>query len=337
MSLKPEPIGPIPAETERVARAAFLRGTRAMQLRDRLGAVFDDTRFAELFATRGRPVEAPWQLAGVTALQFAEGLSDSQAADAACGRIDWMDALALPLGDPGFDFSVLSEFRTRLVGGNAEHLLLAALLDAVAAADPLWVQAHIPLDCFVRQVGEDGRAFLTTLLARAAPAAVRDLAALDILRHTWIQRYLVSDGQVRPREPKDQPPASDQIVSPYHEQACYTTKRAIGRMGYKTHLTATCDDDLSHLLTEVGTTIAAASDVELLGTIQDHPATTGLLPAEHLVDTGDLQTSHLVASRRDHQVELLGLIYEDRAGQDNADAGFALARSRIDWGAQVVT
>src|SRR5215831_16802400 len=133
MSMKPEPIGPIPAETERVARAAFPKGNRAMQMRDRLGTVYDDTRLAALFGARGRPAEAPWRLAVVTVLQFAEGLSDRQAADAVRGRIDWKYALGLPLDDAGFDFSVLSEFRTRMVAGNAEHLLLEALLDACKA------------------------------------------------------------------------------------------------------------------------------------------------------------------------------------------------------------
>lgn len=76
MSMKPEPSGPIPAGTERVARAAFPKGSRAMQMRDRLGAIYDDSLVAGLFAVRGRPADAPWRLAVATVLQFAEGLSD---------------------------------------------------------------------------------------------------------------------------------------------------------------------------------------------------------------------------------------------------------------------
>src|SRR5262249_27816359 len=87
----------------------------------------------------------------------------------------------------------------------------------------------------------------------------------------------------------------------------------------------------------VETTSAPASDVEQLCAIQDHLATAGLLPAEHLVDTGYVRTSDLVASRRDHRIALIGPIYEDRAWQAKADAGFALAQFRIDWDAQVVT
>jgi transposase len=108
-------------------------------------------------------------------------------------------------------------------------------------------------------------------------------------------------------------------------------------VGYKSHLTETCDDDLPHLLTQVETTIAPASDVEQLGAIQGHLAATGLLPAEHLVDTGYVRTSNLVASQQDDQIDRIGPIYDDRAWQAKADEGFALAQFRIDWDAQVVT
>src|SRR5262245_52784695 len=121
MSLHLSPIGPIPEETVRVAQAAFPKGNVYMQLRDVLGSVYEDGHFADLFARRGRPAEAPWRLAIVTVMQFAEGLSDRQAAEAVRARIDWKYALALALDDSGFDFSVLSEFRTRLVEGAADY------------------------------------------------------------------------------------------------------------------------------------------------------------------------------------------------------------------------
>jgi transposase len=99
-------------------------------MRDVLGSIYDDEDFAKLFEVRGRPAIAPWRLALVTVMQFAEGLSDRQAAEAVRGRIDWKYALGLELTDPGFDFSLLSEFRSRLVEGSCEHLLLEALLAA---------------------------------------------------------------------------------------------------------------------------------------------------------------------------------------------------------------
>jgi transposase len=129
MSLKPTPIGPVPELTAYVARAAFPDGNAYLAVRDALGTFYDDERFAGLFPDRGRPAEAPWRLALVTVLQFAEGLPDRQAADAVRGRIDWKYALGLELTDPGFDFSVLCEFRDRLIAGGAERLLLEAMLE----------------------------------------------------------------------------------------------------------------------------------------------------------------------------------------------------------------
>src|SRR3954453_17468244 len=128
MSLKPSPIEPVPGETARVARAAFRKGNPLLKLRDELGAIFADADFADLFPERGRPGLAPWRLALVTLLQFREDLSDRRAAEAVRARIDWKYLLGLELDDPGFDASVLCEFRARLLEGAAEERLLDRLL-----------------------------------------------------------------------------------------------------------------------------------------------------------------------------------------------------------------
>ncbi len=106
MSLQPRLVSEIPEETQCVAKAAFRQGNRAMQMRDELGTLFTDEQFVDLFPKVGRPAETPWRLALVTVLQFAENLTDRQAADAVRGRIDWKYALSLELTDAGFDFSV---------------------------------------------------------------------------------------------------------------------------------------------------------------------------------------------------------------------------------------
>src|SRR5215208_2162993 len=128
MSLRLTPCRDIPAATAAIARAAFPHGSPYLCLRDRLGTIFTDLQFAPLFAPCGQPAECPWRLALVSLLQFAENLSDRRAAEAVRGRIDWKYLLGLELIDPGFDASVLSEFRTRLVTGGAEMLLLDTLL-----------------------------------------------------------------------------------------------------------------------------------------------------------------------------------------------------------------
>jgi transposase len=118
----------IPEETVRVARAAYPKGNPYLKLRDALGTIYQDHVFAHLFPDNGRPAQAPWRLAVITVLQFLEELPDRQAADAVRGRIDWKYLLGLPLDDAGFDFTVLSDFRARLVQGEAEQILLDALL-----------------------------------------------------------------------------------------------------------------------------------------------------------------------------------------------------------------
>ncbi|MBB4956596.1 transposase [Micromonospora polyrhachis] len=125
-------------ETARVAWAAFPNATFCMRVRDVLGPLFTDEAFAGLFSGRGRPAESPGMLAIVSVLQFVEGLTDAQAADAVRGRTDWKYLLGLELTDQGFDSSVLSEFRGRLVeSGCTEALLSDSVLDRLKTAELL--------------------------------------------------------------------------------------------------------------------------------------------------------------------------------------------------------
>ena len=140
MSLKALPIPPVPEETARVAHAVFPRGNVLMQLRDTLGSIYTDEAFADLFPTHGQPAEAPWRLALVTVFQFMEHLTDRQAADAVRDRLAWKYALSLEITDLGFDHTVLSEYRSRLVAGHAEQRLLDLLLERCREGG--WLKAH---------------------------------------------------------------------------------------------------------------------------------------------------------------------------------------------------
>src|SRR3989442_10473348 len=124
MSMKPSGLEPIPEETRLLVQRLCPKGTLVTQLRDALGPIYNDEHFAHLFPKRGRPAEAPWRLALVTVLQAMEGLTDRQAADAVRTRIDWLYALALPLDEPGFDYSILSDFRQRVLAAHAQDLIL---------------------------------------------------------------------------------------------------------------------------------------------------------------------------------------------------------------------
>jgi len=194
MSLHPQDVPPVPESTARIARAAFRRGNTYIRMRDEFGALFTDESFAPLFPTRGQPAEAPWRLALVTIMQYAEGLPDRQAADAVRGRIDWKYAVSLELDDPGFDASVLCEFRARLVSGGLEQQLLDLMLEHFRAhkllkaggrqrTDSTHVLAAIRVINRLELVGETLRAALNAL-AIAAPDWLR--AHAD---PTWADRY----------------------------------------------------------------------------------------------------------------------------------------------------
>lgn len=400
MSLHPEPIDPVPDETARIAHAAFPRGNTNVQMRDVLGVMYDDATFADLFSTRGRSAEAPWRLALVTVMQFAEGLSDRQAAEAVRARIDWKYALGLELTDPGFDFSVLSEFRTRLADNAAEHRLLDALLaackergylkargrqrtdsthvlgslrvlnrlelvsetlraalNAVAEVAPDWLRTEVPAVWFERYgrriedfrlpkgkearqeyaelVGRDGMQFLEMLWSPAAPAHLRHLHAVDLLRRLWIVHYVMTEGQIRLREPKDMPPASRQIESPYEPEAHFATKRGKSWVGDKAHLTETCDDDLPHLVVNVETTVAGEHDVNRIAPIHEALARAGLLPAQHLVDAGYMRARNIVESRDNHGVDLLGPVAADHQWQAKTEEAFDITTFNVDWSRRI--
>lgn len=115
--------------TTRAAHAAFPKGHRYLTLRDELGTIFTDEMFADLFPKVGQPAEAPWRLALVLIVQHAEGLSDREASDAVRDRITLRYLLGLEYDNPGFDYSILSRFRQRLIKADAESRLLDAIVE----------------------------------------------------------------------------------------------------------------------------------------------------------------------------------------------------------------
>ncbi len=128
MCLQPDTTFVVPDQTRLIAQAASPKGNRYMKMHDELGLLYADQAFQDLFPPQGQPAEAPWRLATVTVFQFVEGLSDRQAAEAVRARIDWKYALCLEWSVPGFDSSVLCEFRTCLLENGAEARLFESML-----------------------------------------------------------------------------------------------------------------------------------------------------------------------------------------------------------------
>ncbi|MET8454541.1 transposase [Streptomyces sp. NPDC005209] len=196
MSLRPEEWPDVPEATARVARAVAGRGASplAMRVRDELGELFTDVEFVEAFGRPGRRGWSPGRLAMVTVPQMAENLTDRAAAQKVRFDLSWKYCLGLEPEDVGFDASVLSEFRTRVVDHGLEervlNLLLAALKEKGLAkagrkqrTDSTHVLAAVRELNRLELAGETARAALEAL-SSAAPGWVAQLEVGE-----WNRRY----------------------------------------------------------------------------------------------------------------------------------------------------
>ncbi len=356
MSVRFQPLKPIPPRTVAVAKAALGENNIVMKLRDELGTLYRDSDKSELFSHEGQPGISPWRLAMVCVLQYLDNLSDRGAAEAVRTRIDWKYALSLELTDPGFDFSGKSEFRSRLNAVGAETKILDLLLErcqqkgflkargkqrtdstrvfaairllnrlelvgetlratlnALAVVAPDWLQTivspywfdryslpiqeeHLPKGIEARQkyaqtIGRDGMVLLDKIYDDpGSPPWLREIPAVEILRQTWVHQYYVDKGQIRWREAENLPPAGTRFNSPYDPEARYGHKRSTTWVGYKVHLTETCDQQQVHLITNGSTTPAHVNDGSQTEIIHQSLSEKELLPIEHLVDAGYVES-----------------------------------------------
>jgi transposase len=193
--LHAQPLEAIPELTRRLAKTSFPKGTLAMNLRDSLGAIYEDPQFAHLFPKRGRAATAPWRLALVTVLQAAENLADGQAAEMVRGRLDWKYALSLTADDDGFDPSILSDFRQRLIDQDAVDALLSPILQVCRQrgwlkaggqqrVDSTMVLATVRRLSSLETVGETIRALLNEI-AEEEPDWL-----LSQIKPDWFDRYV---------------------------------------------------------------------------------------------------------------------------------------------------
>jgi transposase len=403
MTLHPRYIPDVPEETAKVAQAAFRKGNRYMQMRDKLGTLFNDEQFVDLFPNVGQLAESPWRLALVTVMQFAENLTDRQAADAVRGRIDWKYALSLELSDDGFDFSVLSEFRQRLLNNSAEarlfeimligfqerkllksrgkqrtdstHILanvrelnriefvgetLRAALNELARVAPEWLKGIVPttwFDVYGRpfseyrlpqkeaerfelgeQIGHDGIYLLTQVYAQTTPSELRQLKQVEVLRRVWVlQYYQDEDDHIHWRKSGNVPPGEGILTSPYDPDARLSKKRGSEWVGYKVHLTETCDEDTPHLITHVETTLATTSDNAVIVPIHEELQRKQCLPAQHLVDSGYGSSFDLLMCQRDYDVDLFGPTRKPVSWQANVEEAYDLSTFVIDFEVRTAT
>jgi len=424
----------------------------AVQIRDRLGEWLTDEQFAAVFGVRGRPGWSPSRLALVTVLQQAEDLTDRLAADAVRTRIDWQYLLGLPLDDPGFDHSVLSEFRGKVARAGLEQVVLDALLgrlvtdglvkgggrqrtdsthvvaavaalgrlelagesvraavEALAVAHPGWLAQRICVADWARRYGtpmtswrppasrvrrdelaiayaRDGYALLEAVYDRAAPPWLRELPAVQVLRVVLVQNYtraISQDGRevIRRREKAPQgdglPPGHTRIASPYDPDARWAAKRGEFWLGYKLHITETCDDPppcscpagpaahgaagrtalpgtaagqdqpahskgcarlvFPNLITHVATTAATTADSQMTSAIHEDLAAKDLAPGQSYADTGYLSAALIISEMARHGITLTGPLRADTTAQGRARAGYARADFTIDYDTRTIT
>jgi transposase len=420
----------------------------AVLVRDRLGQWLADEDFAAAFGTRGRPGWSPSRLALVTVLQRAEHLTDRRAAESVRTRMDWQYLLGLPFDDPGFDHTVLAEFRGRVAGAGLEQVVLDALLErlvseglvkeggkqrtdsthviaavavlnrlelagesvraaleALTAAHPHWLEQRICVADFARRYGtpmiswhppasqtsrdelavtyaRDGYALLEAVYDRPAPAWLREIPAVDVLRRVLLQNYtriITEDGREvikrREKEPEGDglPPGHARIASPYDTDARWGAKRGEFWLGYKLHLTETCDDAppctcrpasasrqpaaggagtatpgrehgkgcaylvFPNLITNVATTDATVTDNQMTGAICGELTGKHLAPGRHYLDSGYLSAALVVSERASHGITLIGPLLADTSVQARAGHGYARADFAADYDSKTVT
>jgi len=190
---------------------------------------------------------------------------------------------------------------------------------------------------WVESVGQEGMFLLHALFDPEAPTWLREIPAVDVLRRVWVQNYQQSEGKLSWRSLDNIPPAALYISSPYDLDAHYSKKRSTSWVGYKAHLTETCEKENPHLITHVETTSAPISDDARTATIHQALQDKYLLPQQHIVDTGYVDAQLLHSSQQDYGIDLLGPTRADYKWQAKLQTGFDAAQFQIDWQAESAT
>ncbi len=195
MSLQPQPFPPLPIETAQIAPKIFQRrGNIYLTIGDQISPLFADVYFADLYAADGAPAISPNLLALAVMFQRQEDLADQAMANAVRAHIDLKYALHLAVDDPGFDGSLLSDFRGRLLRNAAALRLFERVLVRLAElgqvagggkqrSDGSYVLAATRLLNQVELLGE------TLRVALEALAAYRPDWLRSVAQAHWYQRY----------------------------------------------------------------------------------------------------------------------------------------------------
>jgi transposase len=398
MSLKIQAPWPMPGETGRIGKTLLEEKNTYRLIGDELFEKLDERDFADLYSPEGKPGISPVILAFVTVFQFMEKLPDRQAAESLRMRMDWKYALHLPLEYGGFDFSVLSEFRDRLIAGQAEGRVFETLVEqirgmgliqergkqrtdsiamltkvrrlsrlelvvetlrlavgGVVKAEREWSEKILPPswedkygERFVMQrynekewkeyetnIGDDGQWLLKRLEDGGAPAGLKDLAEVQILRTVWAQQFREAQGKMVYQELKTYD-GRTQIQTPHDPEARYSKKRYQEWVGDKVQVTETDDEGHPHIITDMVGTQSNQTDYQELAAIQARLQRRKCLPKEQYVDAGYVSGPNLANSRAQN-IDLIGPLPPVVTPQDRIPNGLTQAYFQVDPARQIVT
>lgn len=367
MCLKVQEPWPMPAETARVGKALLEEASPYRLIGEQIFEKFHEQDYADLYSLEGKPGISPVILAFVTVFQFMEKLPDRQAAESLRMRVDWKYALRLPLSYAGFDFSVLSEFRDRLLEHAAEGRVFEQLVrefqemglikergrqrtdsiamlmsvrrlsrlelvvetlrlavGAVLRADRAWAEKLIPPsweerygERFVLQrhtkeewaehdkhVGEDGQWFMARVEGAGAPAEIRSLPEVQVLKTVWAQQFREAQGKIVYQAGTSYD-GHTQVQTPHDPEARYSRKRVQEWVGGKVQATETDDEEYPHIITDIAGTCSSKTDYEALPEIQQRLKERGCLPEKQYVDSGYMSGPNLAKSI-ENGIDLIG-------------------------------
>jgi transposase len=367
MCLKVQAPCPMPADTAVVGKAILKADSPYRLIGEKIFEKFHEDSFTDLYSVEGKPGISPVILAFVSVFQFMEKLPDRQAAESLRMRMDWKYALHLPLTYEGFDYSVLSEFRDRLLEHNAEgrvfeqlvqefrliglikergrqrtdsiamlmkvrrlsrlELVVETLRLAVGAmlkVDRGWVEAIIPPswedrygERFVLQrhtqeewtehdkhVGQDGQWLIARLEGESAPAEIRNLPEVQVLKTVWAQQFREAEGKIFYQAGTTYD-GHTQIQTPHDPQARYSRKRIQEWVGGKVQVTETDDEEYPHIITDIAATCSSKTDYESLAEIQERLKQRHCLPQKQYADSGYMSGPNLATSAQ-NGIDLIG-------------------------------
>ncbi len=272
-----------------------------------------------------------------------------------------------------------------------------AALEALTAAHPDWLEQRICVADWARRYGtpmtswrppqseakreelaiayaRDGYALLEAVYHPSSPPWLRELPAIDVLRRVLLQNYtrtITEHGRevIRRREKEPEgdglPPGHARIASPYDTDARWGVKREEFWLGYKLHVTETCDDapacsclpaaagsaagpDRGHdkgcahltapnLITHVATTDATVTDSQMTSVICEDLVARNLAPGRQYLDSGYLSAALVVSALTTWGIALIGPLLADTSAQARAAAGYARADFTVNYDTRAVT